>query len=287
MLIDNISSFLKKNKIVLKKSLGQNFLNNHETLDNLLTYINPTEKDIFIEIGSGIGSLTFPLSRKVKKIYAVETDRNLLKISEKLGEAFENIEFINQDILKLGLEQFIKCKLRDGEKVRITGNLPYYISTPILFELLKVRKYVRDVIIMLQKELAMRMLAHPGTRDYNALTVFLQLYTDIELGFEVKRTCFYPQPKVDSTVVKIIPLARPRVDIDDSYLFEKIVKTCFAHKRKTLKNNLKKINGLTKNFNIIDSIFGELSMNPEIRAEDLSVFDFKRLYDILIEKGLV
>jgi len=285
LLIDNLRSVLRKNKITPKKSLGQNFLNSPEVLNNILNFINPSENDIFIEIGSGIGTLTSPLSKKVKKVFAIETDSKLIKVAKELEQDLKNVEFINQDILALNLEHFIKNCLLPGEKVRVTGNLPYYISTPILFELLKVKKYVSDIIIMLQKELALRLLAKPKNKSYGSLTVLLQTYTDIESGFEVSRTCFYPQPKVDSIIIKIIPLAKPRINIYDYNLFSKLVKTSFAHRRKTLKNNLKNLDEIKKNPQLLDGLFDSSGIDPRLRAEALSLFEFKKLYDALLEMG--
>lgn len=285
MLTNSLRSILKNNKITLKKSLGQNFLNNNDILKNLISFINPLENDIFLEIGSGIGTLTFPLCRKAKKVFAIETDRRLIAVAEELKQESDNIEFIKQDILKTDLEDFFDNRLSPGEKTRVTGNLPYYISTPILFELLKVKRYVSDIIIMLQKELAARILAEPGTKDYGSLTVLLQTYADIKVGFEVKRTCFYPQPKVDSAVIKITPLPAPRIEIKDYDLFSKLVKTSFAQRRKTLRNNLKNLDEVKKSPHLIDMLLSSSGIDPELRAETLSVFDFKKLYDSLLEIG--
>ena len=281
MLTDSLSSILKKNNITLKKSLGQNFLNDNDILKKIISFICPSGNEIFLEIGSGIGTLTFPLCRKAKKVFAIETDRRLIAVAEKLKQESDNIEFIRDDILKIDLEHFLKKKLALQEKIRVTGNLPYYISTPILFELLKVKRYIKDIIIMLQKELAERILAKPGTKDYGSLTVLLQTYADIKVGFEVKRTCFYPQPKVDSTVIEIIPLPAPRIEIENYNLFSKLVKTSFAQRRKTLRNNLKNLDEVKKDPHLIDRLLSSSGIDPGLRAEALSVFDFKKLYDAL------
>ncbi len=283
MLTDSLSSILKKNKITLKKSLGQNFLNNNDILNKIISFIGPSENEIFLEIGSGIGTLTFPLCRNAKKVFAIETDRRLIAVAEELKQESDNVEFIRDDILKIDLEDFFKKELSLHEKIRVTGNLPYYISTPILFELLKVKKYIKDIIIMLQKELAERILAKPGTKDYGSLTVLLQTYADIEPGFEVKKTSFYPRPKIDSEIIKITPLSEPRINIEDYHLFSRLVKTSFSQRRKTLRNNLKNLDEAKKHPHIIDRILNSSGIDPELRAEALSVFDFKKLYDALIE----
>ena len=274
---------LKKYKITPQKSLGQNFLNNPEAVNKLIAFIDPSDKDVFIEIGSGLGTLTFPLARKVKKVFAFETDSRLIKVSEELKQDLKNIEFINQDILGLDLEEFIAGHLQPGEKARVAGNLPYYISTLILFQLLKIKSYVKDITVMLQKELAMRIVANPNTRDYGSLTVFFQVFTDIKIGFEVRRDSFYPEPEVDSIIIKIIPLSKPRIDLSDYDLFLKLVKTSFAHRRKTLKNNLKNLDEIKKDPQLIHSLFSSSGIDPGARAEALSIFEFKKLYDALME----
>ena len=274
---------LKKYKITPKKSLGQNFLNNPEAVNKLISFIDPSEEDVFIEIGSGLGALTFPLARKVKKVFAFETDNKLIKISEELKQDLKNIEFINQDILRLDIGEFIEGHFPAGEKARVAGNLPYYISTPILFQLLKIKSYVKDITVMLQKELAMRLMAGTNSRDYGSLTIFFQVFADIKTGFEIEGSSFYPAPDVDSTVIKIIPLPEPRIDISDYEMFSKLVKTSFAQRRKTLKNNMKNLDEIKKNPQLIDSLFSFSGINPGARAESLSVFEFKKLYDALMK----
>lgn len=254
-----------------KKYLGQNFLFDPSILKRIVDVSNINKEDVVIEIGPGLGTLTKFLAEKAKKVIAIELDYGLYqKLKEDLKE-FKNIELIHGDALKYPYEEI--------EAFKVVANIPYYITTPIIFRLLDVRRHLRSMTLTLQKEVAERIVAKPGTKDYGVLSIYLQYYGRPEIKFIIPRGAFRPVPKVDSAVIHIEILEKPSVSVDDEKIFFKIVKTAFSQRRKTLSNSLKPIS------KDIKKILDEAGIDRSRRAETLSIEEFARLADIIKEAG--
>jgi 16S rRNA (adenine1518-N6/adenine1519-N6)-dimethyltransferase len=247
-----------------KKRFGQHFLHDRHIVERILAAFNPRPGDHVIEIGPGPGVLTRGLAGCVGRLEAVEIDRDL---AARLAEEFSESQLIlhNTDAL-----EFDFCaRALPGERLRLIGNLPYNISTPLLFHLLDQLGCVHDMLFMLQKEVVDRMAAAPGGRDYGRLSVMLQAQLAVDKLFDVRPGAFTPPPKVESSVVRLIPHAAPPVAIADRAVFARIVQAAFAHRRKTLRNNLKGV--------LTAADLAALGIEPERRAETLTLAEFARL----------
>ncbi|MGB1799709.1 MAG: 16S rRNA (adenine(1518)-N(6)/adenine(1519)-N(6))-dimethyltransferase RsmA [Gammaproteobacteria bacterium] len=245
-----------------RKRFGQNFLHDPAIIQRIVDSINPQKSDHVIEIGPGKGAITEQLLLRLEQLNVIEIDRDLIQL---LTTSYENknLTIHEADALKFDFSQFIQTDLR------IVGNLPYNISTPLLFHLLSYKHCIKDMLFMLQKEVVDRICAKPGSKQYGRLSIMLQLYCDVESLFTIKPGAFSPAPKVDSAIVKLIPLNNPRYDIDDHDTFALVVKESFSQRRKTLRNNLKKY--------LSDSEIQQAGIAPEIRAENLEISDFAKL----------
>lgn len=254
-----------------KKYLGQNFLISENTLNKIINLI-PFEKEVVLEIGAGIGNLTQKLALKAEKVIAIEIDKKLCEILRKKTENYPNIIIIQDDILKLNLEDLSKKYVIK----KIIGNLPYSISNRILRWLLNYNLYYQEAYVMLQKEVARRLIAFPSKKEYGILSIVTQFYTKPEIIIPtVSKENFFPKPKVSSSLVKLLPLKDKKNKVSDEILFLKIVKNSFAMKRKKLINclNMKfKINKLT-----LINIFNKLNFSLNIRAENLNLEEFIEL----------
>ncbi len=263
-----------------KKSLGQHFLKDKEVVREIINKARFDSTDQVLEIGPGLGVLTICLARKVHHVIAVEKDSRLTEILEKRlsAERIENVLLINEDILKLDFSRIQSLK---GKKSGVIGNLPYNISSPILERLVENRHMVNRAVIMLQSELADRLIANPGTKAFGAMTVFIQYDAHVSPLLHVPKEAFYPRPKVDSMVLEI-DFQRPYSErSEDDVKFKKVVKGAFAQRRKTLLNSLK--NSLESCCR--EEILGALErcgIDPKRRAETLTIDDFLRLTSALI-----
>ncbi len=217
-----------------RKRFGQNFLQSQHVIDDILRSIHAQPDDNVLEIGPGLGALTEPLLRQLNRLTAVEIDRDLQQYLSELPIGQGKLHLVAADALTVDYSQF-------GEKLRVTGNLPYNISTPILIHLLRYAPFIEDMHFMLQKEVVERMAANPGTKDYGRLTVMLQYHCEVEHLFNVPPEAFDPQPKVDSAVVRLIPYSVSPFDFVPVGELERLVASAFAMRRKTLNNNLKGI----------------------------------------------
>lgn len=245
-----------------RKRFGQNFLHDPAIIQRIVDSINPQKSDHVIEIGPGKGAITEQLLQRLEQLNVIEIDRDLIQL---LTTNFENKNVIihEADALKFDFSQLNQTGLR------IVGNLPYNISTPLLFHLLSYKDCIKDMLFMLQKEVVDRICAKPGSKQYGRLSIMLQLYCDVESLFTIKPGAFTPAPKVDSAIVKLLPLKHPRYDIDDHDTFALIIRESFSQRRKTLRNNLKKY--------LSDSEIEHAGIAPEIRAENLEISDFAKL----------
>lgn len=253
------------------KSLGQNFLTSKEVIDGIVEGAGIGSKDLIIEIGPGIGVLTQAAAEAGDKVIAIELDSNLITILADTLSGYENVEVLNQDVLKTDLTGLIETEKQGREHVRIIGNLPYYITTAIIMKLLEERIPCDSITIMMQKEVAQRIVSPPGSRVYGALSVAVQYYCEVEIVEEVPKESFMPMPKVDSTVITLYPRKEPRVELIDENLFFRLVKAGFGQRRKTLTNSLRQA-GFTREE--IEQALSACGIEQKRRAETLSVEDF-------------
>jgi len=229
---------LSKYRFVFKKSLGQNFLVDVNILENIIKHAGIDKQSNVIEIGPGIGALTEQLAIHANKVLAYEIDQRLLPILKDTLSDYENIEMIHQDILKADVVEAIDQYFDPNQEIHIVANLPYYITTPILMKLLSDHLPISSLTIMIQKEVAERMASTPNQKSYGSLSIAVQYYTHAELVMDVPKTVFMPQPNVDSAILKLTLRDKPPVDVlNEDYFFE-VVRACFVHRRKTLRNNL-------------------------------------------------
>lgn len=216
-----------------RKSLGQNFLRDQNILRKIVRAIDPQPTDAMIEIGPGEGALTQHLNSKVGWLVAVDVDRRSV---ERVREAFPRVETVHNDFLKFDIENIAR---HYGGMIRIVGNIPYNITSPILFHILDHRAFIRDAVLMVQKEVALRLVAGPGTKDYGILSIFFQVFTDVELLFDVSPNAFFPRPDVTSSVIRLTMVESPRHEISNEKAFRGMVRSVFAKRRKMLRGSMK------------------------------------------------
>jgi len=250
-----------------KKHLGQNFLFDPSILSRIIHAAGLSEEDTVVEIGPGPGSLTRMLAEKVKRLIAIELDPELYRRLKGDFIAYNNVEIIYGDALKFPYETF-------GE-FRVVANIPYYITTPIIFRLLDAKEFLRSMTLTIQREVAERIVARPGGKDYGVLSIMIQYYASPELRFIIPKEAFRPVPKVDSAVVHMKILEHPSVAVKDEKMLFRLVKTAFSQRRKTLSNSLKSLGGDMK------EVMLSAGIDPQRRPETLSIEEFARLSDAL------
>lgn len=255
-------------KHLAKKRFGQNFLHDNGVITSLINAIAPHESDLMVEIGPGLGAMTKPLLKKLLHLHVVEIDRDIIEWMQKVYPA-DKITIHNSDVLKFDFSKI-------GEKIRVVGNLPYNISSPILFKLLENVSQIIDMHFMLQKEVVERMVATPSTAAYGRLSVMLQYALEMEYLITVPPEAFDPAPKVESAFVRCIPFQTKPHIANDEKLFASIVQAAFSQRRKTLRNTLKDF--------LNDEDFKSLNMDSQLRAENLHVSDYVRIANLLVER---
>lgn len=273
---------LKKYGFSFKKSLGQNFLIDPNILRNIVSHANLTKESAAIEIGPGIGALTEHLAREAGKVVAFEIDQRLLPVLDDTLSPYNNVEIIHGDILEANVLQMFEERLSDYKDVMVVANLPYYVTTPILLKLLMDRLPIRGMVVMMQKEVADRITASPGTKAYGSLSIAIQYYMKAEVAMTVPKAVFMPQPNVDSAVIKLTRHETPPVQvIDEDFLF-KVSRGSFVQRRKTIINNLQSSlpKGKDKKELIVQAL-EKVGVNPTRRGETLSIEEFGRLADEL------
>lgn len=246
-----------------RKSLGQHFLHQRQVIEAIVAHFDPDGDDVVVEIGPGRGALTFELCPRVNELHALEIDRELFD-RLRAASGCTNLIVHNVDAVHFDYRQ-----LANGRRLRVIGNLPYNVSTPLLFRLLAAGDAISDMLLMLQKEVVDRMRAAPGSKTYGRLSVMLQQRCRVDALLTVSRGAFQPPPKVESAVVRLLPFDRPPHPVTDHDRFATIVRTAFSQRRKTLRNALKGI--------CPESLFGRAAIDPQLRPEQLSVADFVRL----------
>ena len=259
----------------LSKSLGQNFLTDKNIIDEIIESAQIGPEDLVMEIGPGIGVITMEAAEKAKKVIAVEIDKNLIPILKETLKDYDNVEIINKDILKTDVNGLIDGCKEKFAGVKILGNLPYYITTPIIMKLLEDGVKADSITIMMQKEVADRIKALPGTKAYGALSVAVQYYCTAEAVVNVPKEVFMPQPKVDSTILRLCIRKEKPVILEDRDMFFRCVKAGFGQRRKTLLNSLMGIDNITKD--IVRDALEKAGIDPSRRAETLNLEEFAKL----------
>jgi 16S rRNA (adenine1518-N6/adenine1519-N6)-dimethyltransferase len=274
---------LEKYGFSFKKSLGQNFLIDTNILKRIVDFADLNEEETgAIEIGPGIGALTEQLARSSKKVVAFEIDQRLLPILAETLSPYSNVKVIHQDVLKADVAKVMDEEFTDVKDVMVVANLPYYVTTPIIMKLLEEHLPIRGIVVMLQKEVADRISAKPGTKDYGSLSIAIQYYTKAETVMIVPKTVFVPQPNVDSAVIRLTRLEEPAVLVKDEAFFFQVTRASFAQRRKTLLNNLTSQlpDGKQKKEEILAALQTS-GIEPSRRGETLSLEEFGRLSDEL------
>ncbi|RII27743.1 MAG: 16S rRNA (adenine(1518)-N(6)/adenine(1519)-N(6))-dimethyltransferase [Geobacter sp.] len=261
-----------------KKALGQNFLTDHNVLARIVDTVELAPDDHVLEVGPGQGALTRLLAARAARVVAVELDRQLVPLLRREFADSGKVEVVEADILRADLPELLGNRWEGRWKV--AANLPYNISTPVLFQFMEHRQLFSRLVLMLQKEVGERLAAPPDCKEYGVLSVFCQLHFDIRRMFLVKPGSFFPAPKVDSVVLRLIPLAEPRVTVGDEALFRRVVKSAFSQRRKTLWNCLKSGQFLDEEVQL-RKVLDDCGINPSRRGETLSLEDFARLANAL------
>ncbi len=272
---------MKQNNIIANKNLGQNFLINENVVDTIVDSAQIGKEDLIIEIGPGLGTLTSKLVEKAGKVICVEIDKKMIHILENRFQLYKNIEIINEDILKLNLEKIIKENKNEKiKKAKVVANLPYYITTPIIMKLLEERLDIESITVMIQKEVAERLVAKPGTNNSGSITYSIWYYTNPKIIMEVPKESFIPAPEVMSSVIQFSILKEPRIEIKNEKLFFKIIKVAFMQKRKTLINAL--VNGkILENKEQAKKCLDELEIDEKIRGEKLTLEQYKKITEYI------
>ena len=264
------------------KSLGQNFLSDKNIIDAIIEGSEIGAEDLVIEIGPGMGVLTAAAAECASRVVAVEIDRHLIPILTETLENYDNVEIINADVMKTDLSEVVE-KYRTLGKVRIIGNLPYYITTPIVMKLLEERVPADSITIMLQKEVADRIKASPGSKTYGALSVAVGFYCTVRHIANAPKEVFVPRPKVDSTVIRLDVRQERPVDLVDEKLFFETIKKGFGQRRKTLLNSLTGIRGMSKES--IAAVLADCGIDSRRRAETLSMSEFADLANEIAQRA--
>lgn len=274
---------LKKYGFSFKKSLGQNFLTEPNILRNIASTAELNETDRIIEIGPGIGALTEHLARSNGEVLAFEIDQRLIEVLDDTMSPYNNVTVVNEDVLKADVKQIAESVFQTEGSIKVVANLPYYITTPIMMHLLMSGLDIESMVVMMQKEVADRITAVPGTKAYGSLSIAVQYYMDADLAFIVPKTAFVPQPNVDSAIIKLQKRTTPLVDVVDEDFFFKLTRSAFTQRRKTLWNNLISYFGkdeATKEW--LETSLNGCDIDPKRRGETLSIIEFGELSNRLI-----
>jgi 16S rRNA (adenine1518-N6/adenine1519-N6)-dimethyltransferase len=264
------------------KSLGQNFLIDEEVIAEIVDGSGVGEDSLVVEIGPGEGALTEHLAELAGHVVAVDLDERMIKLLKVKLFGYDNVELIHGDILELDLSKLIEERLSEYNltNVRVVGNLPYYITTPIIMKLLKMRTATDSITVMMQKEVGDRILAGPGSKQIGVITYSVQYYADVSKVIDVGRESFYPSPKVDSVVLRLDIREDPAVTVSDEDFFFKTIKAGFMMRRKTLLNSLTSLDGFSKP--VIEEALSNANIEANRRAESLSMEEFARLSEELL-----
>ena len=270
---------INKYGFAFQKRFGQNFLIDSNILENIVSAANITKEDFVLEIGPGIGTMTQYLCEAARQVVAVEIDKMLIPILKDTLSEYDNVEVINQDVLKLDIKALAQEK-NNGKPIKVVANLPYYITTPIIMGLFESKVPIESITIMVQKEVADRMQTGPGSKDYGALSLAVQYYADAKVQLNVSASCFMPRPNVDSAVIKLTAHEKPVVDVDETLMF-KVIRASFNQRRKTLVNGLKNSSELDYTKEEIVQAIKAIGKEENIRGEKLTLEEFAALSNSL------
>lgn len=276
----NTIEVLKKYNFVFQKKFGQNFLIDTHVLEKIVTSAGLTKDDLVLEIGPGIGSMTQYLCEHAREVIAVEIDTALIPILEDTLSDYDNVTVINQDILKVDMNQ-IAMERNNGRPIKVVANLPYYITTPIIMGLFESHVPIDNITVMVQKEVADRMQVGPGTKDYGALSLAVQYYAKPYIVANVPPNCFMPRPNVGSAVIRLTTHEKTPVDVIDEKLMFKLIRASFNQRRKTLVNGLNNSPEIHLSKELIAQAIEELGVSPTIRGEALDLSQFAALSNII------
>ncbi len=258
-----------------RKRWGQHFLVDRNILHKVIRTADLQKGDVILEVGPGLGEMTHVLARQVKKVIAVEIDSKLVEIVRKKTSGSSNVEIIERDILKVNFNQLHK---QEGQRLKVVANLPYQISTPLLFRFIESRKVFLTLTLMLQREVAERMVAPPGRKAYGPLSVFVQSVSDLSIRFFIKPSAFFPAPKVESAVIHMVWKESPMVGFEETW-FKEVVRGCFGYRRKRLVNALKHSNiPLPAD---LEQRMERIGIDPQRRPETLTIPEFARLSEAI------
>lgn len=273
---------INKYSFAFQKKFGQNFLIDSNVLESIIRGAEITKDDFVLEIGPGIGTMTQYLCEAARQVVAVEIDKMLIPILEDTLSEYDNVEVINQDVLKVDIKSLAEEK-NNGEPIKVVANLPYYITTPIIMGLFESGVPIDSITIMVQKEVADRMQTVPGSKDYGALSLAVQYYATAKVILNVSATCFMPRPNVDSAVIKLTRHKEPTVNVADEKLMFKIIRASFNQRRKTLVNGLKNSPELSFSKEQIVKAIEKIGKPETIRGEALTLEEFAELANAFIE----
>ena len=271
---------LQKYGFSFSKRFGQNFLIDAHVLEKILNAAEVTREDTVLEIGPGIGTLTQALAERAGQVFAVEIDDKLIPILTDTLSAYDNVTVIHDDIMKVDIRALVEEKC-GGRPVKVVANLPYYITTPILMGLLEGGASVESITVMVQKEVAERLAAKPGNKDYGALSLAVQYYAEPYLAANVPQNCFMPRPDVSSAVIRLRKYPVPQVAVRDEKLMFSLIRASFSQRRKTLYNGLRNSQEVSFSAEEITEAVGALGKGESVRGETLSLSEFAALSDAL------
>ena len=273
---------LQKYNFSFQKKFGQNFLIDPHVLDKIIAAAEITKDDFVLEIGPGIGRLTQYLAEAAREVVAVEIDSTLIPILEDTLSAYDNVSVINEDVLKVDLRKLAEER-NGGKPIKVVANLPYYITTPIIMSLFESHVPLKSLTVMVQKEVALRMQAGPGTKDYGALSLAVQYYASPYLAANVPPNCFMPRPNVGSAVIRLTRFEETPVQVKDEKLLFRLIRASFNQRRKTLQNGLVNSQELDFTKEQVAAAIATLGVSPSVRGEALTLEQFAALANALSE----
>ena len=273
---------LQKYNFSFQKKFGQNFLIDPHVLDKIIAAAEITKDDFVLEIGPGIGTLTQYLAEAAREVVAVEIDSTLIPILEDTLSAYDNVSVINEDVLKVDLRKLAEER-NGGKPIKVVANLPYYITTPIIMSLFESHVPLKSLTVMVQKEVALRMQAGPGTKDYGALSLAVQYYASPYLAANVPPNCFMPRPNVGSAVIRLTRFEETPVQVKDEKLLFRLIRASFNQRRKTLQNGLVNSQELDFTKEQVAAAIATLGVSPSVRGEALTLEQFAGLANALCE----
>lgn len=276
----NTIEILQKYQFTFQKKFGQNFLIDSHVLDKIIRAADIGKDDMVLEIGPGIGTMTQYLAEAAGKVIAVEIDKNLIPILTDTLSGYENVQIINEDVLKLDIQRLVEEE-NAGRPIKVVANLPYYITTPIIMGLFESHVPLHSVTVMVQKEVADRMQTGPGNKDYGALSLAVQYYAEPYIVANVPPNCFMPRPKVGSAVIRLTRHEKPPVEVEDERLLFDIIRASFNQRRKTLANGLNNSDRLDVPKEAITEAIQQLGKGPSVRGETLTLEEFAKLSNSL------